>query len=402
MNKTFLDREPLIKKTIFTNMADIGKEEIEAAKEVLRENRLSVFTSGIISDFENRFAEYHGSDNAVSLNSGTASLHTALLACGISGGDEIIVPAYTYMATAMSVLQAGAKPVFVDIDYDTFNIDPSLIERSITKRTKAIIPVHLFGQPAEMGHIMDISEKHNLTVIEDCAHSLSASYKGKKVGTMGHVGCFSFQENKNITTGGEGGMLITDDDQISKNARTIANEGEVYSDGESSARVKPGPLPFDYTRVGYNYRMNALQAAIGIVQLKRMDKITAKRLSNARYYMKNIRSDGLVLPKTIDEVKHVFSGFVVKIDEEHLAPRDMLLMALNSERVPATTYYPKPLNAYKIFSGSRSRFRNTERVCKEQILLPVYSSLERKDLEDITETFNRVADEFRNTGEVSA
>ncbi|MFH1592146.1 MAG: DegT/DnrJ/EryC1/StrS family aminotransferase [Candidatus Woesearchaeota archaeon] len=386
-----IDNNPSIKKNIPTNMAHIGEEEIRAVSEILKENRLSVFTSEKIEKFEKNFSSYHQTKHAVALNSGTAALHSALLACDISKMDEVIVPVYTYAATALTVAQIEAKPVFVDIDPETLNIDLEKLESNITNKTKAIIPVHLFGNPIDMDHLTELAEKHDLKIIEDCAQALGATYNGKRVGTFGDVGCFSFQENKNITTGGEGGMVITKNDELADRIRIVSHEGEVYADKRSSARTIPGPLPIDYIMTGYNYRMNAIQAAIGDVQLSKLEKMNNIRKSIATDYIKALERDGISFQKIDQKAEHVFSSFVFRINKDKIAPRDMILMLLNSEGVPAYTYYPTPLNETKMFKDSNV-FENAKKFCSDQILLPCYPLLKNDDQKMIIETINKNID----------
>ncbi|HID90529.1 TPA: DegT/DnrJ/EryC1/StrS family aminotransferase, partial [Candidatus Bathyarchaeota archaeon] len=230
--------------------AYIGDGEVEAVLEVLRTKRLSQLTSEKVKEFEEAFAKYYGVGHAIAVSSGTTALHAALAATGIGPGDEVLLPPYTFVATANAILHQNAVPVFVDIDPKTYNIDPEAIERAITDRTKAVIPVHMLGQPADMDPIMEIAEDRGLVVIEDCAQANGAEYKGRKVGTFGDMGCFSFYANKNMTSGGEGGMIITDDGDLAERAGSIVNH----------CRVKASPYRYVpahnvYWGLGYNYRM---------------------------------------------------------------------------------------------------------------------------------------------------
>lgn len=388
--------KPLVKKRIPPCMSTIGKDEIGAAAKALAERKLSVFSSGRIADFERRFSEYEKTKCAVATNSGTAALHVALAALGIGRGDEVIVPDYTYAATAMSVLHQGAKPVFADIDKNTYNISIDSIKRMRTGKTKAIVVVHLFGQPADMGPICELAEKHGLAVIEDCAHATGAKWRNKKVGSIGTLGCFSFQETKNITTGGEGGMLTTSDETLAERARLIVHEGETCADGKTSARTSDCPLPYDYVCLGYNYRMSAVQAAIGIEQLKKLDSLNRKRIEHAKYYYRALRRfQDLSLPVTIKGVQHVFSEFVLKLRPRAGYPRDLFLMALNAEGIPAIKYYATPLDETTIFRRMgkvvRNAYPGAKEACESQIVLPTYPDLSERNLKDIVEGIEKVS-----------
>jgi perosamine synthetase len=250
----------------FPDYPVIGAEEKLAVMEVLDSGRLSTFSASRqgflggqkIQAFEAAFAEYHGTAHAIAVNSATSGLHAAVAACEIGPGDEVIVPPYTFTATATAVLHHNAIPVFADIDPVTFCLDAARVEAAVTPRTKAIIPVHLLGHPADMDAIMAVAQRHGLKVIEDCAQAPGARYKGRLVGTMGDCGVFSFQETKNMATG-EGGMVITNDDAIAERARMVRNHGEAVVAGEARRYLT--------STIGWNYRMTEIEAAIGLVQL---------------------------------------------------------------------------------------------------------------------------------------
>ena len=266
--------------------------------EVLKEGKLSLFSGTKVKEFEQQFAKYCGVKYAIATSSGTAAIHIALSCLDVGPGDEVLVPAYTFIGTVLPVIYQNAIPVFVDIDPETYTMDPIDMKRKITENTRAIIVVHLFGCPAEMDEILRIAESHDLPVIEDACQAHGAEYQGKKVGSMGKFGCFSFYENKNMTTG-EGGMIITNDEDIQFKARLIRNNGEFH---------------YDYVCLGYNYRMTEIQAAIGLVQLKKLDYFNQIRIDNANYLTKNLRdTEGLILPTQHNYVKHVYHAYVCKI-----------------------------------------------------------------------------------------
>ncbi|MCK4444412.1 MAG: DegT/DnrJ/EryC1/StrS family aminotransferase, partial [Thermoplasmata archaeon] len=232
---------------------NIGREEEEAVIEVLRSGMLAKGPKS--QEFEEDFAKYTGTNYAVSTSSGTSALHSALLANGIGKDDEVIIPPITFFATASTVLFCGAKPVFVDVDPDTYNMDVDKVEEAITPNTKAIVPVHMYGQPVEMGPLMEIAEKHNLKIIEDACQSHGAEYGGKKVGRFGSASCFSFYPTKNMVAG-EGGMIVTDDQNMKTECMLLRNHGEITH--------------YEHVVLGYNYRMTEIGAAIGIEQLKKL------------------------------------------------------------------------------------------------------------------------------------
>lgn len=344
--------EPVRKKP-FPRGIMIEDEEIEAVVNTLKSRRLTLVHGGKVSEFERKFAEFHGVKSGVAVSSGTAALHVALAVAGIGPGDEVIVPAHTFLATATSVLHQNAIPIFVDIELDTYNIDPNKIEDAITDRTKTIIPVHLNGHPADMKPILEIAGDHDLIVIEDCAQAPTATYKDKKVGTFGHIACFSFFEDKLITTGGEGGMLITNDDDMAGKARLIRHHGERVVLGEARA-YRPEML-------GYNYRMTELQAAIGLVQLEKLERYANKRIQNSEYLTKHLKQiSGLVPPIVKEGCRHVYYKYIIKFaPEKFRVSLDQFINALNAEGVPAEKRYPTPLNLQPLF-GDKRGYGNTK------------------------------------------
>ncbi|WP_035107011.1 LegC family aminotransferase [Desulfovirgula thermocuniculi] len=252
---------------------NIGELEKEYVLRALESSYVSA-AGPLVAEFEERFAAYVGAKYAVATASGTAALHLALRLLGIGPGDEVIVPALTFIATVNPVVYVGATPVVVDVDPQTWNIDPAEVEKAITSRTRAIIPVHLYGNPADMGRLMDIACRHGLFVIEDAAEALGATYKGQHVGTFGDIGIFSFNGNKVITTGG-GGMLVTNDSILAKRARLLVNQGRAL-----------GSFEYEHVEIGYNYRLTNIQAALGLAQLERLNGFLAKKRNFAAVYRK--------------------------------------------------------------------------------------------------------------------
>lgn len=341
---------------------EIGKEEIAAVTGVLESGMLA--QGEVVAEFEDKFAAYIGTDYAIATNSGTSALHTALAAQGIKEGDEVITTAFSFFATASCVLMQNATPVFVDIDPKTYNIDPALIEAKISDRTKAIIPVHLYGQPCEMREIMDIAKANNLAVIEDAAQAHGAEYKAKKVGAIGDIGVFSFYSTKNIITG-EGGMITTNNEEIAERARLIRNHGQ-------SRR-------YFHDCLGYNYRMTNIAAAIGLVQLKKIDTLSLRRMSNARYYGEQLN---VKKPFVSPNVKHVFHQYTIRVKD-----RDKFQAHLERKGVGYGIYYPVPLSSQPLFD-SNELFEVAELASKEVISIPVNPSLKRVDVEKVVKVVN--------------
>jgi dTDP-4-amino-4,6-dideoxygalactose transaminase len=325
----------------------IGEEEIKAVNDVLRSGKLSTFHSNFMGGerirwFEKSFAEYLDVKYAIAVNSGTAALHASVAAIGVQPGDEVIVPSYTFTGTATSVLMHNAIPVFADVDYETYDIDPEKIEAAITPHTKAIIPVHLLGNPAEMDAIMEIARKHKLKIIEDSAQAPGAKYKDKFTGVIGDLGIFSFQETKNMMTG-EGGMIVTNDKGLAERCSMIRNHGEMATFGK--------PREYLSNILGWNYRMTEIEAAIGIEQLKKLDKGNDIRIKNSMFLTEKLRKiRGFYPQKVVPHAKHIYHLYGMVIDEEEInIPRNIFVKALDAEGIPASTGYPRPLYENPLF-----------------------------------------------------
>ena len=363
----------------------IGEEEKKAVMGVLDKGRLSTFvaTSGEnflggekVRELERLFAEYHDTGYAVAFNSATAALHAAVVACGVQPGEEIITTPYTFTSTATCAFMANAVPVFADVKTDTFNINPIEIEKNISPLTKAVIPVHLFGNPADMKEIMGIAEENNLRVIEDAAQAPGAKYQNKLVGTFGDCGIFSLTENKNITSG-EGGVLITNDKEIAEIARLIRNHGEAVIAGQKKRTYKSVIL-------GWNYRMTEVDAAIGVEQFKKLDYFTEERSKLANYLTKSLkRIDGLSPPKVIEGNYHAYYVYAILYDKGKIGiNRDIFVNALNAEGIPFGAGYIKPLyyspiyheNKPFIYRYYRGNAQYSPRLC------PVAEKLHNEDL----------------------
>ena len=337
--------EPIRKKP-FQYLPDYDEKEEKAVMDVFRTRVLSGFhksyrTGGPkVMEFEDKFSKYHNMNYAVAFNSGTAALHAGLVALGVTKGDEVIVPSYTFTATASSVLMCNAIPIFCDVNKDTFNVNTENIRSLITKKTKAIIPVHLVGNPCDMGPIIEIANEYNIKILEDCAQSPGAKYKGKLVGTIGDIGAFSFVETKNMVTG-EGGMIITNNSDYNDICRLVRSHGEILVSGGRSYLSKI---------LGWNYRMTEFEAAIGIEQLKKLESLNKYRILNTQYLDKGINFDGiskLKIPNQSYSVAHVCP---LLFDENKVGvTRDVFLKGLNAEGIEADKGYPHPLYMNPIF-----------------------------------------------------
>ena len=300
------------------------------------------------------------------------------MALGIGKGDEVITTPFSFIATANAILQTGARPVFVDIDKKTFNINPNLIEAKITKRTKAILPVHLYGLPANMEQIMEIARKHNLFVLEDACQSHGAEIGSKKAGSFGSAGCFSFYPTKNMTTG-EGGMITTNSKEIVEKCSLLKNHG---------SKIK-----YYHNILGYNYRMTDLEAAIGIEQLKKLNKYNAARLKNARYLNKCFSQiEGIIAPEADKNFKHVYHQYTIRVTKSFSQSRGEVLNKLNSAGIGAAIFYPLPINQQKVYKelGYKANTPVAEKATEEVLSLPIHPGLKLSDLDYIFKTFKQI------------
>jgi perosamine synthetase len=346
----------------------ISRKEIKAVTRVLKSGKLT--QGDEVKRFEVAFSHYVGGRESVAVNSGTSGLHLALLASGIGKGDEVIVPSFTFAATANTVALTGATPVFVDIDLDTFNISPKSIESAITARTKAIQPVHLYGLPANMVEISRIAQKYDLVILEDAAQAHLASIEGISVGQFGEMATFSFYPTKNMTSG-EGGMIVCKTEAMSRYCRLLRNQGMERK--------------YHNEIVGYNARMTDIHAAIGLVQLSRLSKWTRQRQENASFYDANLV--GVITPTVPVGYKHVYHQYTVRVVG---FPRDEFVGELQKRGVETAVYYPTPCNLLPSFY-SVIDLPNTSQASKEVLSIPVHPMLSKGEKEFIVETMNAVA-----------
>jgi dTDP-4-amino-4,6-dideoxygalactose transaminase len=346
----------------------IGEDEINAVAAVLKSGILAQGKE--VEEFEEAFAGFIGTKYAVAVNSGTAALHISLLAYGIGAGDEVITSSFTFIASANSILFTGARPVFADIEQDTFNIAPDSIAEKITPRTKAIMPVHLYGQPCDMKRIAKIAEEHGLIVVEDACQAHGAEYEGKKAGSFG-TGCFSFYATKNMITG-EGGMITTSDEAIAKKARMIRTHGQKER--------------YFHEILGYNCRMTDIAAAIGLHQLGKLAAFNDKRISNARFLTESLGGiNGLVVPHVSPNTKHVFHQYTIRITGDFAVSRDELRKKLLDRGIGTEIYYPLPVHKQPFYLSLSydDCLASSEKAAREVLSLPVHPSLTKEDLESI-------------------
>lgn len=356
----------------------IEQEEIDNVVEVLKSGMIAQGPK--VAEFEKEFASWVGADYGVATNNGTSALHTAMLACGIGEGDEVITTPFTFIATSNAVLYVGAKPVFVDIDGDTFNIDPNKIEEAITDKTKAIVVVQLYGQSADMDPILEIAKKHDLIVIEDACQAHGATYKGKKVGSIGDVACFSFYPTKNMTTS-EGGMITTSNKDIAEKARIFRAHGS--------------SIKYHHDYIGYNFRMTDIEAAIGLAQLKKVDKFDDLRIKNAAYLDDGLKDvKGITTPVVAKGCRHVYHQYTIKVEGD----RDKWIDFLTEKGIGSGIYYPIPLYNQKVYKnlGYNQSLPVTDEIVKKVISIPVHPSLSKDDLDEIIKVLKEASDKFVN------
>ncbi|MGN6334395.1 MAG: DegT/DnrJ/EryC1/StrS family aminotransferase [Motilibacteraceae bacterium] len=346
----------------------LGDEEREAVDRVLRSGMVAQGPE--VAAFEQEFAALVDGRQCIAVNSGTSALHMAFLAAGLEPGDEVIVPSFTFAATANSVALAGGVPVFADIDPATFNLDPAAAEAAITPRTRAIMPVHLYGQPAAMDRFTEIADKHGLLLFEDAAQAHAATYQGKPVGAWGITGSFSFYPTKNMTSG-EGGMVTTASDEVARNVRLLRNQGMEKR--------------YENELVGFNTRMTDLHAAIGRVQLTKLAGWTEQRQRNAAFLDANL--ENVVVPPVAEGATHVYHQYTIRVVGQD---RDAFAAELAARGVGSGVYYPIPNHRLPSF-GLTLDLPETEKAALECLSLPVHPALSQEDLEKVVEVVNAVA-----------
>jgi len=360
-------------------MIQIAKQIIEKEEE---QAVLDVLKSGVIAqgpkveEFEKNFADYCNTKYAVAVNSGTAALHLALMAMGIKEGDEVITTPFSFIASANCILYVNAKPVFADIDEKTFNISPESVKEKINSKTKAIIPVHLYGEPCDMKSIMEIAEECHLMILEDACQAHGAEYENKRVGSFGDAAAFSFYPTKNMTTS-EGGIITTDNKEIAEKAKIFRNHGQIKR--------------YWHEFLGYNLRMTDISAAIGIEQLKKLDKFNQKRIENACYLTQKIEKiSGINPPLVLKNVKHVFHQYTIKIENGR---RDEINKKLNESGIGTGIHYPIPINEqpfYRKMNYNADETLAAKEMAKKVLSLPIHPSVTKENLEYIAEKLEKI------------
>ena len=351
-------------------MVDLGRQYLTLKKEiddavddVLTHSHFILGPK--VAELEKKIAAYHGVGHAIGVGNGTDALLLALRACGIGRGDEVITSPFTFIATAEVIAGLGATPVFADIDPDTFNIDPALIEKKITPRTRAILPVHLFGHPADMDPILAIAKARGLMVIEDCAQSFGAEYKGKKAGSFGRCGCFSFFPSKNLACCGDGGMIITDDEETANTVRMLRNHGSA--------------VKYYHSMLGYNSRLDEIQASILLVKFNHIDRMNEGRRRAADLYRTHLAgAGGVLLPGEAPWAKHVYHQFTIRAKH-----RDTVMNALKKNDIASAVYYPLPLDRQEVFAAGGRKDGGcavSDRCAALVLSLPMFPELTEKEV----------------------
>jgi dTDP-4-amino-4,6-dideoxygalactose transaminase len=357
------------------NAPQIGREEIEAAIKVMKSGGLThgLGAGPMVTKFENAFAKFVKTKNAVAMNSGTAALHSTLVAIGVKTGDEVILPSFTFVATAEVVVMSGAKPVFVDINPDTYTISPRAVEKAITNKTKAIMPVDLYGLPADMQPIREIADEHGLKIVEDAAQAHGASYKGKPPGAFADAACWSFYGSKNMTTG-EGGMLTTDCQEIAEVPRYIRSHGEKEK--------------YQSLMLGHNYHMPEIEAAIGCEQLKKLPKFVARRRQNARRLTQRLaKARNLQLPTEPDGFKCSYYLYTVRLKNANAQKRDKVVEQLKEKGIGAFVCYVNPIHLMPYYRKfGKCKLPVTEKASKHVFSLPVHPGVTTNQIDFIGET----------------
>ncbi len=313
--------------------------------------------------FENEFSKFVGTKYAIATNSGTSALHVLMLSIGIKRGDEVIVPSHTFIATVSPLIHIGAKPVFAEIDEKTYTIDTNDIRKKITDKTKAIIPVHLYGHPAAMDEIKEIAEEHDLKIIEDACQAHGAEYKGKKVGSIGDAAAFSFFPSKNMTVAGDGGMIVTDNEEYAIKAKALVDQGRLAG------------KKYEHDFVGFNYRMSEILAAIGRVQLRHLDEWIERRREIAKLYNELLDGEDIILPFEEQWAKHVYHLYVIRCRN-----REELKKFLKEKGIATGIHYPIPVHLQPAIAKNY-KLPITEKIAKEVLSIPMHPQMKREDAE---------------------
>ena len=365
----------------------ISDEDKKIVKKTLTQSMLTLGPQ--LEKFENDFCKYSKAKYAVAVSNCTAALHLSLMALGIKKDDEVIIPDLTFVADANAILACNAKPVIVDINKENFFLSISNIKKNITKKTKAIIPVHIYGQVCNIEEILDVAKDNNLKVIEDCAHAVGTFHKSKHVGTLGNAGCFSFYPTKNITTA-EGGMVITNSEKIAEKVRQLRNHGMTKS--LKSRYSSEYPWIFDIKQSGYNYRLDEIRAALGITQLKRIKKINELRKKASSYYNKNLQNiPGIILPDMVNDKTHSYHLYTIRVTKPYKLSRNQLFKKLKDNGIRTTVYW-MPIHKYTAYRKfvKTSNILNTTKIYDEILALPLFPNISKKHQDAVIKVIKSV------------
>ena len=352
----------------------ISKDDKKIVDKALSQSMLTLGPQ--LEKFESDFCKYSNSKYAIAVSNCTAALHLSLMALGIKKNDEVIIPDLTFVADANAILACNAKPVITDINKENFFLSISNIKKNITKKTKAIIPVHIYGQVCNIDEILDVAKDNNLKVIEDCAHAVGTFHKSKHVGTLGSTGCFSLYPTKNITTA-EGGMVITNSKQIAEKVRQLRSHGMTKSlQNRYSSKY---PWIFDILQPGYNYRLDEIRAALGITQLKRIKKINDLRKKASMYYHKNLQNiPGIILPDMVNNRTHSYHLYTIRVTNPYKLSRNQLFKKLKNNGIRTTVYW-MPIHKYTAYQkfAKKSNVINTTKIYDEILALPLFPNISK-------------------------
>ena len=353
----------------------ISKQDEKIISKTLKQSMLTLGPQ--LEKFENDFCKYSKARYAIAVSNCTAALHLSLMALGIKENDEVIIPDLTFVADANAVLACNARPVIADINKDNFFFSISNVKENITKKTKAIIPVHIYGQVCNIEEILDLAKDNNLKVVEDCAHAVGTFHKSKHVGTIGNTGCFSFYPTKNITTA-EGGMVTTNSKEIAEKVRQLRSHGMTKS--LKSRYSSEYPWVFDIVEPGYNYRLDEIRAALGITQLKRIKKINELRKKASLYYHKNLKNiPGIILPNMVSDRSHSYHLYTIRVTKSFKLSRNQLYKKLKNDGIRTTVYW-MPIHEYAAYSkfAKKSNVVNTAKIYDEILALPLFPNISKK------------------------
>ena len=384
MKKDFF-KDPKIKFPAYEPW--ISNEDKKIVNKTLSQSMLTLGPQ--LEKFESDFSKYSNAKYAIAVSNCTAALHLSLMALGIKKNDEVLIPDLTFVADANAILACNARPVIADINKENFFLSISNIKKNITKKTKAIIPVHIYGQVCNIEEILDVAKDNNLKVVEDCAHAVGTFHKSKHVGTLGSTGCFSFYPTKNITTA-EGGMVITNSKQIAEKVRQLRSHGMTKS--LKNRYSSEYPWIFDIIEPGYNYRLDEIRAALGITQLKRIKKINELRKKASSHYHKNLQNiPGIILPEMVNDKSHSYHLYTIRIKSPYKLSRNQLFKKLKDNGIRTTVYW-MPIHKYTAYRKfvKTSNILNTIKIYDEILALPLFPNISKKHQDAVIKVIKSV------------